>query len=114
MTVNMNLQAARHESAIQLALGYAWGREDAGGTVTAGPASGTPQIPSSAFADAFAQGQDEYDTERRGMMTNVRSAYERWQATNGQTIWDSWARPAKPLPAWVASQLATRADGSQS
>lgn len=84
-------------NSLELALGYAWGREDASGIVTAGPASGNPQIPSSAFAGAYAQGRLEFDTDRRGMMPSVRSAYDRWQATNGATIWDEHTRPAKPV-----------------
>lgn len=101
MTTNQSLPAG----AIQLALGYAWGREDASGTVTAAPATGPSRIPSSAFAEAFATGQDEYNQERRCMMTNVRSAYERWQASGGRTIWDEYARPAKPV---TADDLITR------
>jgi hypothetical protein len=78
---------------MQCALGYAWGREDASNARTYEPAGTTG---SCAFAEAFAQGWDEYNQERRGMMTNVRSAYERWQASSGATIFGEHDRPAKP------------------
>jgi hypothetical protein len=81
------------EEALQHALGYAAGREDASGVPTAQPGE---RAGFTAFADAFADGWDEYNTERRDMMTNARAAYDRWQATGGQTIWDEYARPAKP------------------
>ena len=93
------------QEATQCALGYAWGVEDTSGIRTAQPANITG---CSAFADAFAQGWDEYNTDRRGMMTNVRSAYERWQASNGQTIWDEHTRPAEAT-AGVGGNPADRA-----
>lgn len=74
----------RKEEATQLAMGYAWGREDASGTptVTAGPGgNGARQ-----FSEAFAQGQDDFNSEKRYNMTPVREAYEAWQLTNGRTI----------------------------
>jgi hypothetical protein len=77
----------KHEEALQHALGYAAGREDASGTRTA---SGrwTRQKSSGFmdFADAYAQGWDDYNHERRVSMTNARDAYDQWQATSGATI----------------------------
>jgi hypothetical protein len=78
---------------MQCALGYAWGRADAGNVPTFEPAGTTGSY---AFALAYAQGWDEFNAERRGMMTSVRSAYERWQATRGATIFGEHDRPAKP------------------
>jgi hypothetical protein len=83
----------KREAAKEHALGYAAGREDGSGVPTAQPDQRSGFI---AFAEAFADGWDEYNQERRGMLTNARSAYERWQATGGQTIWDEHERPAKP------------------
>ncbi len=91
--------AMKHDDAILQALGYAWGQEDATGR----PPWATPEDPSGsmAFAKAYAQGWDEYNQDRRGMMTNLCSAYERWQATGPDkpTIWDEHTRPAKPATA---------------
>jgi hypothetical protein len=88
----------RNDAVFQ-ALGYAWGQEDATGR----PTWHTTEHPtgSFAFAMAYAQGWDEYNEDRRGMMTCLRSAYERWQATgpDEMTIWDEHARPAKPAAA---------------
>ena len=67
-----------HSEAMQHGLGYAAGREDASGVPTVGGFD--------AFAAAYAAGWDEYMNAHRGMMTNARSAYDTWQATNGQTI----------------------------
>lgn len=73
--------------AMQHGLGYAAGREDASGTRTA-EVPGDPQMRSGflAFADAYAQGWDDYNAQRRGSMTNCRDAYDQWQATGGRTI----------------------------
>jgi hypothetical protein len=73
--------------AMQCALGYAWGREDQGGTTS--PADGktaTGSVPSLDFADAYATAQDEYNNQQRWFMTNVRSAWERWNVTGGKSI----------------------------
>lgn len=67
-----------HDEAIQLALGYAWASEDAGRDCIAG----TPLL----FAQAFAQGWQDYRDEQRCSMIPVRDAYERWQASNGLSI----------------------------
>jgi hypothetical protein len=83
-----------HNDAMFQALGYAWGHEDASGDCT----WATPENPtgSFAFATAYAQGWDEYNEDWRGMMTSLRSAYARWQATgpDNMTIWDEHTRPA--------------------
>lgn len=69
--------------AMQRALGYAWGREDASGQLTAGDPNATTTCE---FATAYAAGWEDYNTEKRGNMTPVRDAYERWQATGGRSI----------------------------
>jgi hypothetical protein len=82
-----------HEEALQHALGYAAGREDASGvrtktaprTVRGAPAGGWLD-----FGDAFAQGWDDYRAERRHNMINVKDAYNAWQASDGVTIFP-WA-----------------------
>jgi hypothetical protein len=88
----------QRNEALQHALGYAAGREDGSGQPTAQPGGDLGPSGFVAFANAFADGWDEYNQGRRGMMTNARGAYERWQATGGQTIWDEHERPAKPAP----------------
>lgn len=73
--------------AMQCAIGYAWGREDQGGTTS--PAAGKTAVdstPSLDFAEAFATAQDEYNREQRWFMTNVRSAWERWNVSGGKSI----------------------------
>lgn len=77
-----------HDEAMQHGLGYAAGREDASGTRTA-EVPGDPQMRSGflAFADAYARAWDDYNTQRRCMMTNCKDAYDQWQATGGRTIW---------------------------
>jgi hypothetical protein len=69
--------------AIQHALGYAAGREDASGVKTTEPDERPGFV---AFADAYAAGWAEYRAEKRSYMTNCRDAYETWQATGGITI----------------------------
>jgi hypothetical protein len=69
--------------ALQHALGYASGREDASGTPTAAPDHRAGWL---AFADAFADGWDAYNNDRRHWMTNAQDAYATWQATSGATI----------------------------
>ena len=71
------------ERAERLASGYAWGREDESFTKTA---TTDDRDGSYLFAQAFAAAQDDYDQGQRGMMTNVRDAYTRWQETGGRTI----------------------------
>jgi hypothetical protein len=69
-----------HDEALQHALGYAAGHEDASGTRTYGDFT--------KFAEAFAAGWDAYRTEQRGHMTNARDAYKRWNETRGASIFD--------------------------
>jgi hypothetical protein len=69
-----------HAEALQHALGYAAGREDASGVKTHGDFT--------KFAEAFATGWDDYRAEKLGMMTNAREAYRRWQESRGATIFD--------------------------
>jgi len=84
------------EEAMQCALGYAWGREDASGILTTGPAGLAGSVPAgwAGFAAAYAQGWDEFNSGRRGSMTSVASAYDRWQATRGATIFSNIDAPA--------------------
>lgn len=67
----------------KLASGYAWGREDSTRVRTVSPSSTSGDF---MFAEAFAQGYAEFNAGDRGSMTDVRSAYERWQETSGATI----------------------------
>jgi hypothetical protein len=75
-----------HDEAIQLALGYSWASEDTTGTKTASPADAPGTM---AFADAFAQGWDDYSAEWRCFMIPVKDAYGRWQETKGETIFNT-------------------------
>jgi hypothetical protein len=81
------------DEARQLAMGYAWGREDASKTATAGTHEW--QSTWSLFADAYAQGYEDSNTGRRCSMTNVRDAYEKWQDSGGRSI---FARGDLTLP----------------
>lgn len=76
------------DEAIQLALGYAWAWEDATGipTPTATETPGTL-----AFAEAFAQGQDEFNRDLRHVMISVQDAYRTWTQTHGGTIFPAYA-----------------------
>jgi hypothetical protein len=69
--------------ALELALGYAWGREDSSGTRTVQPANLTG---CSAFAEAFADAQHAFNTDQRVSMFPVRDAYDRWTDTRGLTV----------------------------
>jgi hypothetical protein len=71
------------DEAMQHGLGYAAGREDASGTPTVEPGTRPGFM---AFADAYAEGWDDYNSQRRWYMTNARDAYDTWQATAGLTI----------------------------
>lgn len=83
----------RVEEAKQHALGYAAGREDASGVKTV-PAADRPVLPGFlTFADAFAQGWDDFNNERRFSMTNAQAAYEAWQASEGRTIFKDELKP---------------------
>jgi hypothetical protein len=67
----------------KLASGYAWGCEDSAKVPTASPSNVTGDF---MFAEAFAQGYADYNANKRASMTDVRSAYTRWQETGGATI----------------------------
>ena len=73
------------QEAMQHGLGYAAGREDASGVITLSTSERSGFIE---FAEAFAQGWDDYNSERNCYMTNARDAYDSWQRTSGQTIFD--------------------------
>jgi hypothetical protein len=75
-----------HECAMQHALGYAAGREDnsIGNVKTVDPSDSG--IGFTKFAEAYANGWDEYNNEKRGSMVNCRDAYDNWQASNGLSI----------------------------
>lgn len=67
----------------RLASGYAWAREDCTHALTATTTSASGDWE---FSNAYAQGWEDYDNELRGSVPPVRSAYERWQATGGTSI----------------------------
>jgi hypothetical protein len=74
------------DEARRTAMAYAWGCEDTSSTKTAyrpelGQVSGDW-----AFGEAYAQGQDDYNSERRGDMTSVQAAYGNWQASGGRSV----------------------------
>jgi len=71
------------EDAFIKALAYAWGREDGSSRKTAGDSH---KIGYYVFAEAFRDMYADYNAEKRCWATNLRSAYDRWQATNGETI----------------------------
>jgi len=72
------------DEAKRTALAYAWGCEDTSGTVTVAPAGSVSG--DWAFSDAYAQGQDDYNSERRGDFLPVRDAYRNWQASDGRSV----------------------------
>lgn len=72
------------EDAFNKAMGYAWGREDASGVKTAGDSPET--IGWYLFTQAFSAMYADYNAEKRCWATNARSAYDRWQETDGKTI----------------------------
>ena len=82
-----------HDDALQCAHGYAWGNEDAGGSITWEGAF--------SFATAYARGWDEFNQEKRGYMIPVSDAYRTWNATHGRTIFareDAYANQPSPAP----------------
>lgn len=72
-----------HDEAIRTGLGYAWGREDASGVLTVGDPN---RVTTYEFAEAYAEGWDDYNSQKRCDMTNVRSAYDHWQSSKGESI----------------------------
>ncbi len=73
------------DKALYLAEGYAWGQEDVTRIVTA-PAT-ADGVGWMQFADAYAQMHDEYNNGRRWSAFPVHAAYQRWQETQGRTIY---------------------------
>jgi hypothetical protein len=73
------------DQALYLAEGYAWGQEDSTQIVTA-PAT-SDGVGWMQFAAAYAQMHDDYDNGRRWTAFPVKDAYERWQETQGRTIY---------------------------
>lgn len=72
--------------AIQHALGYACGREDASKVPTVTATDHADGVGWLQFAEAYATAWDEFNSGARFYMTNARSAYEAWQATAGESI----------------------------
>lgn len=75
------------ERAEAQALGYAWGREDSSGVRTAERPKPSGISGPLQFAVAYAQMHDDYSNDRRWTAFPVKDAYERWQETNGRTIY---------------------------
>jgi hypothetical protein len=73
------------DQARYLAEGYAWGREDVTRIMTA-PAT-ADGVGWMQFAGAYAQMHDEYNNGQRWSAFPVQDAYERWQETQGRTIY---------------------------
>lgn len=73
---------------MQHGLGYALGREDGSHVRTAdvGSSPDENRMGWYRFAEAYAQGWDDYNYQRRHYMVNCRDAYNTWQKTNGETI----------------------------
>lgn len=80
------------DEARRTAMAYAWGREDQSGldnpdgikTPTVTPAG---QISGDwAFSEAYAQGQDDLNNERRGDFIAVQDAWANWQASGGRSV----------------------------
>jgi hypothetical protein len=76
----------RYEEARQHALGYAAGREDASGVLTADSDGVPARSGFILFAEVFAQGWGDYNCEQRFYMVNAASAYDAWQLSGGRTI----------------------------
>jgi hypothetical protein len=67
------------------AMAYAWGREDASSIRTVTP-PGSEANGDWLFREAYAQGYDDFNAQRRHMMIPVREAYENWQASSGRSV----------------------------
>jgi hypothetical protein len=72
------------DEARRTAMSYAWGAEDYSNTKTVTPAGGISG--DWAFGEAYAQGQADYDAERRGSMISVQDAYRNWQDSGGKSV----------------------------
>jgi hypothetical protein len=68
------------------ATGYAWGREDASGVPTLPGVGRENETPSRVFGQAYAQGWEDYNQDKRGYMVSVRAAYKSWQYSYGASI----------------------------
>lgn len=68
----MQTEQARYQ-----AIGYVWGRQDAG-DAAAGNGSTTYAVK---FGEAYGRAKREYLTELRTSFPNVRDAFAQWQAT---------------------------------
>lgn len=97
------VSAMRHEEAMQHALGYAAGREDASGLPTKPGLADLQQPAFFAFAEAYASGWDRYNDEGLHFMVSARDAYDAWQASNGESIY----RLASQSPYTLAALAAT-------
>ena len=65
--------------AMATAIGYAWGRMDAGDAYTA---QGSYE-----FGRAYAWARSEFNAGRRGgSFTTVQNCYDKWQETNGAAL----------------------------
>lgn len=73
------------DEAMQQALGYAAGQEDASGRRTASPSEGPGFI---AFAEAYSAAVDEFNREVRYHIPCLAGAYAAWQYTSGRTVVD--------------------------
>ena len=85
------------EQAIQHALGYACGREDASGIETRTYLADRSMIGWLEFGHAFGRAWDDFNNGRRGYMTNARDAYEKWQASDGRRIFDFVSLIKRPI-----------------
>jgi hypothetical protein len=65
------------EAQYSQALWYAWGREDAGNTLTGGLLSST--VKGFAFADAYVAAYQAFINEERYYMRSMRGCFELWQ-----------------------------------
>jgi hypothetical protein len=87
------------EEAIQHALGYAAGREDASSVRTVHPDPANKGTGFFQFADAYAAGWTAYNSQTRFYMTSCRDAYDTWQATSGRTIFKDDCPDCRVSPA---------------
>jgi hypothetical protein len=83
------------DEAKRTAMAYAWARDDARkefsafvhaeyGTPTVTPAGATSG--DWAFSEAYAQGQEDYNEQRRGDFIPVQDAWANWQASGGRSV----------------------------
>lgn len=99
------------EQAKYQAMGYAWGREDVSKVPTADGAGGQ-SFSGYAFGVAFAQGWEDYNAEKRGYMTCVGRAYDRWQESNGRTIFQDGDSTAELQARYAYEKIRHPEDGA--